>query len=109
MVIHIGRREVEESNTTGGWRMYLVRNELSKEAYLLEVPRSMEYLRSRASLILVNNQSGDLLLWHGSKVASLTKQRCTDIALGFKSNIPAEMGVKQGVTVKLTAFEEGQE
>ena len=84
MVIHIGRREVEESNTTGTWRMYMVRNELPAEAYLLEVECSIRSLRSRSSILLVNNQTGQLLLWHGAKVAAHTKKRCVDIALGFK-------------------------
>ncbi len=37
MVVHIGKREDPASNTPGPWRLYCLRGDYPREAYLLEV------------------------------------------------------------------------
>ena len=42
MAVHCGRREDADTNTPGNTRLYVVRNELQNEAFLLEVPPSVQ-------------------------------------------------------------------
>jgi supervillin len=79
MMIHTGKREDESTNTSGNWRLYVVRGELPDECYLMEVQCLMSSLRSRASMILINVKTGIMQVWHGSKSASHTRQQALTI------------------------------
>jgi len=73
MIIHIGKREEEETNTDGPWRFYCLRNEYEKEMCLIEVPKDASNLRSVSSCLLLNVETGKLLVWHGCKSPKHTK------------------------------------
>lgn len=52
---------------TGDWRLFCVRGEAEMEGSLVEVECCCASLRSRASLLLLGVQKGQLYLWHGCK------------------------------------------
>lgn len=51
-----------------------MRGETEVEASLVEVNCQHASLRSRASLVLLNAQKGQLYLWHGCKAHNSAKQ-----------------------------------
>lgn len=64
-----------------GWRLFCVRGEAEVEASLVEVSCQHASLRSRASLVLLNAQKGQLYMWHGCKAhanARLVAKRAVD-------------------------------
>ena len=67
MIIHIGKREEESTNTQGPWRCYCVRGDYDNEGCLIEIPAVIECLRSRSSFIFLNINTGLVYLWHGAK------------------------------------------
>jgi len=52
---------------SGDWRLFCVRGEAVIEGSLVEVECCCDSLRSRASLLLLGVQKGQLYLWHGCK------------------------------------------
>ncbi|XP_043109169.1 supervillin isoform X1 [Puntigrus tetrazona] len=66
LVIHRGSRD-DSSKNTGDWHLFCVRGETEMEGSLVEVECCCASLRSRASLILLGVQKGQLYLWHGCK------------------------------------------
>ena len=73
MIIHIGKREEESTNTQGNWRFYCLRNEYDNEMCLIEVPTEISSLRSVSSFVLLNVKTGALTVWHGCKSPEHTK------------------------------------
>lgn len=67
MVVHEGKRGQEKDS-----RLFIIRGELENEGYLMEVPCTMESLRSRSSFFLINLDKNQMILWHGCKS---TKQK----------------------------------
>lgn len=53
--------------------MFMVRGEFESEATLVEVTIGCHSLRSRASFILINIDTGVIFQWHGSKCSKRTK------------------------------------
>uniref|UniRef100_A0A8C6SM77 Supervillin d n=1 Tax=Neogobius melanostomus TaxID=47308 RepID=A0A8C6SM77_9GOBI len=103
LIIHKGSRDTAR---TEGWRLFCVRGEAEKEASLLEVNCQHASLRSRASLVLLHAQKGQLYLWHGCKVhsgARLVAKRAVDKLMQGK---PTELGVS---SLKLEEVDEGSE
>ncbi len=84
MVVHIGKREEEDTNSQGPWRMFIVRNERLSETYLLEVPCNNSSLRSRSSILVLNVMTGLLFIWNGAKSPFHIKTRAMDIASAIK-------------------------
>ena len=80
MIVHFGKREDADTNTTGKYRLYIVRNELPTEAYLMEVVCGCGSLRSRASFLLLNVQTGWLGVWHGAKSSEAIQARALELA-----------------------------
>ena len=73
MVVHIGKREEEDTNTQGPWRFYSVRHEKANEMCLIEINAQISSLRSRSSFILFNVQNGKVFIWHGAKSPQNTR------------------------------------
>eukprot|EP00057_Strongylocentrotus_purpuratus_P006939 XP_011661413.1 PREDICTED: supervillin isoform X1 [Strongylocentrotus purpuratus] len=114
MVVHVGKREDEETNTKGPFRLYCVRGEHTKETSLMEVPAKMRSLRSRTSFVLLNlsgvhNKKSSIHLWHGAKVSKATKECGQHAAAALKENLPLEAGVSTECSVTLEEMEEGKE
>ena len=74
MMVHIGKREDEDTNTVGPWRLYCVRGDEAGEVGLLEIPVSITNLRSRSSLLLLNTRTGMTYVWHGVKSPKHARQ-----------------------------------
>lgn len=74
MIIHMGKREEEESCTLGPWLLYIVCGEMELEACLLEVDVQLHSLRSRGSFVLINRETGDIFIWHGCKSKPYTRK-----------------------------------
>ncbi|CAH1789919.1 unnamed protein product, partial [Owenia fusiformis] len=109
MIIHIGKREEEETNTQGPWRLYLVRNELANESYLVEVKCFTTSLRSRASFLLLNVKTGLLYVWHGCKSPESARVNALGIANKLKKRCPEEVGLHEDASIIITEMEEGEE
>ena len=82
-MVHSGRRNNTLLCTDN--KLYIVRNELPGEAYLLQVPLSVHSLRSRTSFILVDVSDKALIVWHGAKSPSHTVQRAKEMAAVIKT------------------------
>uniref|UniRef100_A0A8C7XLE9 Supervillin d n=1 Tax=Oryzias sinensis TaxID=183150 RepID=A0A8C7XLE9_9TELE len=112
LIIHKGGRE-DSANNTGandeGWRLFCVRGEAEVEASLVEVSCQHASLRSRASLVLLNAQKGQLYMWHGCKAhanARLVAKRAVD---KLTQRCPVELGLNSSRRVKVVEVEEGSE
>ncbi|XP_038072635.1 supervillin-like [Patiria miniata] len=113
MVIHIGKREEEETNTPGPNRLYCVRSEHTEEGLLVETECKTTQLRSRASFVLLNLKESlnraTVCVWHGAKSSKATRAVAVHAANMLKENKPQEMGMKEDWTVSIEEMEEGQE
>ncbi|XP_039547051.1 supervillin isoform X2 [Pimephales promelas] len=108
LIIHRGSRE-DSFNNTGDWRLFCVRGEAVIEGSLVEVECCCDSLRSRASLLLLGVQKGQLYLWHGCKshpgareVGKRTVERLTQTC-------PCELGLNSNSSLKVIEIEEGTE
>ena len=84
MIIHIGKREEESTNTQGNWRFYCLRNEYENEMCLIEVPTEISSLRSVSSFLLLNVKTGALTVWHGCKSPEHTRKLSVKAAENLK-------------------------
>ncbi|GAB1597773.1 uncharacterized protein LOC115211517 isoform X3 [Argonauta hians] len=110
MIVHIGKREEEETNTQGPWRFYCLRNEKSNEICLIEIDSAnISALRSRSSFILLNVQTGKVFIWHGSKSPSNTRELAQLAVANIDKTRPLEVGLPSNVSMNVTQFEEGSE
>ncbi|XP_053386334.1 uncharacterized protein LOC123538762 isoform X4 [Mercenaria mercenaria] len=108
-IIHIGKREEEETNTQGPWRFYCLRNEYDNEMCLIEVPKDISNLRSVSSCLLLNVVTGKLTVWHGCKSPEHTRKLAKKAADNLKERCPLEVGLHQGVSIDICEVEEGEE
>lgn len=93
MTIQNGKRGECETDQER-WRLYIVRGEKEDEAHLLQVRRCVQSLRSRGCLVLVNQSSGTVYLWHGAKSLKHTRQVATYAASALKEHRPPELNVR---------------
>lgn len=92
MAVHSGKRGEADDQT--GWRLYFVRGEKDEEAHLLQVRRCVQALRSRGSLLLINQSTGTIFLWHGAKSLKHTRQVASSAAAALKLNRPPELNLR---------------
>ncbi|KAH3747622.1 hypothetical protein DPMN_182050 [Dreissena polymorpha] len=109
MIIHIGKREEEETNTQGPWRFYCLRNEYENEICLIEVPKDISNLRSVSSSLFLNVVTGHLTVWHGCKSLEHTRKLAVIVANNLQKRCPLEVGLHKGVKISVSEVEEGQE
>ncbi|KAK3605398.1 hypothetical protein CHS0354_036306 [Potamilus streckersoni] len=109
MIIHIGKREDETTNTAGAWRFYSVRNELENEICLLEVTTDMSSLRSRSSFLILNVNTGLLYVWHGCKSPQHTRKLAMAASDKLKEKCPLEVSLHKKAAIVVTEMEEGEE
>ena len=93
MAVHSGKRGESNGNETG-WRLYFVRGEKEEEAHLLQVERCVQALRSRGCLLLINQSTGTIFLWHGAKSHKHTRQVAASAAAALKQHRPPELNVR---------------
>lgn len=91
------------------WKLFICRGEINTEAALLEVSCNIKQLRSRASFVLVNVDTGVLYVWHGCKVTKAASEACSSIVDNLKTNCPPELGLKTDTIVEVTNVKEGSE
>ncbi|XP_041673238.1 supervillin isoform X3 [Cheilinus undulatus] len=108
LVIHKGKRE-ESSTNAAEWRLFCVRGELPEEGSLLEVDCSCAGLRSRGSVVLLNNQQGELFLWNGCKAHASTKEVGKRAVERLTHMCPPELGLNENRPMKVWVVEEGSE
>ncbi|XP_022111783.1 uncharacterized protein LOC110991023 isoform X2 [Acanthaster planci] len=113
MVVHIGKREDEETNTTGPNRLYCVRSEHTEEGLLAETQCKASQLRSRTSYVLLNLKDSinkaAICVWHGAKSPKATRAVAVHAANMLKTNKPLEMGLTSDWEVSIEEMEEGHE
>ncbi|XP_073774419.1 supervillin isoform X2 [Danio rerio] len=108
LVIHKGCREGSSTNT-GDWRLFCVRGETKMEGSLVEVECCSASLRSRASLLLLGVQNGQLYLWHGCKSHPGTREVGKRTVERLTQTCPREMGLNSNSSLKVNEMEEGTE
>ncbi|XP_065211989.1 uncharacterized protein LOC135839744 isoform X2 [Planococcus citri] len=91
------------------WKLFVCRGEIDSEACLLEVSCNIKQLRSRASFVLLNADTGVVYVWNGSKVTEAASQACLNIANNLKTKCPPELGVKNNTIVDILQVKEGKE
>lgn len=92
MAVHSGKRGETDDQTV--WRLYFVRGEKEEEAHLLQVYRCVQSLRSRGSLLLINQSTGTIFLWHGAKSLKHTRQVAAYAAAALKQHRPPELNLR---------------
>lgn len=108
LIIHKGSRE-DNVNNKEGWRLFCVRGEAEVEALLVEVDCQRASLRSRASLVLLNAQTGCLYLWHGCKAHVSARQVAKRAVDKLTQRCPSELGLSITSNVKVEEIDEGAE
>lgn len=93
MAIQSGKRGEREADQSV-WRLYFVRGEKEEEAHLLQVRRCVQALRSRGCLLLVNQSTGTVFVWHGAKSLKHTRQVANSAASALKQHRPPELNVR---------------
>ena len=110
MIIHIGKREEEETNTEGPWKMYCLRNEFENEMCLIEVNLDIGNLRSVSSCLLLNVNTGQIIVWHGCKSPEHTQKLARKAAENLKERCPLEVGLSNGASIAdIAEVQEGKE
>ncbi|XP_071823149.1 uncharacterized protein [Apostichopus japonicus] len=114
MMVHIGKREEEETNSQGSYRLYYIKGEIEMEACLVEVPCKMKMLRSRTSFVLLNLEDVDkdkasIHIWHGVKSSEVTRKTTKFAAEKLKEFVPMEAGLKLECQATIEEMEEGKE
>ncbi|XP_045461852.1 supervillin-like isoform X2 [Harmonia axyridis] len=105
MVIYKGKMACSQSRKSS--RLFITRGEIEKEAHLIEVPCNAHHLRSRTSLVLVNSQSNNIVIWHGCKSSQRTKTVAKKTAENLIKEKPKELNL--GYAADLKEIEEGEE
>lgn len=108
LIIHRGSRE-DSSKNTGDWRLFCVRGEVEVEGCLVEVECCCASLRSRASLVLLGVQEGQLYLWHGCKSHPGARQVGKRTVERLTQTCPCELGMNSNSSLKVHEIEEGNE
>ncbi|XP_052813191.1 uncharacterized protein LOC128240559 isoform X3 [Mya arenaria] len=109
MMIHIGKREEEDTNTQGPWRMYCIRNEYENEMCLIEIPKEINNLRSVSSCLFLNVVTGALTVWHGCKSPEHVRILAGKAAKNLQERCPMEVGLHEGVKISISEVDEGRE
>ncbi|XP_033114401.1 supervillin-like isoform X2 [Anneissia japonica] len=114
LIVHMGKREEEDTNTQGSYRLYMARAEEENEGYLLELPCIAHSLRSRSSFVLLNlekveKKEVEIYVWHGIKSSEASQKVARRCANKMKENMPLEAGLNQECTATIHEMEEGKE
>jgi supervillin len=107
MVVHDGKRE--ESDGRGKARLFLTRAEVEDEVCLIEVPCEMKQLRSRSSFVLVDCESEQVTVWHGSKSSRQKKKVAKLAAKKIIDKRATEFCWSEEGDVELVEVDEGEE
>lgn len=76
MFVHRGSREEADARN---WRLFMIAGNLKSEIMVSEVVCSVESLRSRASMLLLNRTTGQVFVWHGSKSQNHLRNIARDV------------------------------
>ncbi|GIY88486.1 hypothetical protein CDAR_585491 [Caerostris darwini] len=109
MIVYNCRRDESSSHETGPYKLFMLRGDMKTEAVLQEVKLSKGSLRSRSSFLLVNTESGKMVIWHGSKSAAHTREFILHSAQLVIENRPNEMKFHEEAELSVTEIEEGSE
>ncbi|KAK0182715.1 hypothetical protein PV327_000824 [Microctonus hyperodae] len=91
MVIHSGKRS-EEMNVKKP-RAYICRGGQQSETSLIEVARSPKQLRSRGSMVFLDDKSKKFVVWHGRHSLTHVQNNAFHAANKMKDNCPLEAGL----------------
>ncbi|XP_015515749.2 supervillin isoform X2 [Neodiprion lecontei] len=107
MIVHSGNRMDKEREERH--RLYICRGTLESEVSLIEVPCSMESLRSRCSFVLIDRDTGKLYVWHGGASLPHIRENALQAANKLKVNCPEEAGLTPCSSVDIIEVIEGKE
>lgn len=104
-VIHQGKRGGEKCR----FRLYMSRGNVANESHLIQVSCSMRQLRSRASMLLVDTEKGQIFVWHGAKSLKHTKAIALEAANYMAVKKHPDVFHLDVVDVKVAEINEGDE
>lgn len=108
MYQHKGKRE-ECLHRRNQWRLYIVTGNDECETILKEVNCDSNQLRSRASILVINGQSGLIYIWHGCKSLPHTRDTATNAAQSIKNSKLDDIFLESIETVEIEEVNEGDE
>lgn len=108
MFVHRGNKD-DVQKSRENWRLFAILGNLDCETVLIEVQCDMKQLRSRSSFLLVNGQSGHVIVWHGCKSLKHTQDVAISAAKGVKSKKYVELFKDSVDCVELENVTEGEE
>lgn len=108
MVVHTGSK-MDSYDSSSHWRLFMCKGDFENETHLTEVPCSMRQLRSRASLLLINNKKGLITVWHGAKSLKHTRHIAFNAAKKIQVNKCPEFNFDDNVDITITEVEEGED
>ncbi|GBM97338.1 Supervillin [Araneus ventricosus] len=109
MIVYNCRRDDDTSDESNPYRLFMLRGNMKTEAVLQEVKLSKGSLRSRSSFLLVNKETGKMVVWHGCKSAAHTREFILHSAQLVVDNRPLEMKFDEDAELSLSEIEEGSE
>lgn len=107
MVISNGKRD--EVKNEDKPRLFIVRGEVESEIYLMEVPLSMNSLRSRSSFILINIETEQIVVWHGVKSSKQKKKVVKETVEKLIKTQPEELYLEDLEDIEVVEMDEGSE
>ncbi|XP_037030396.1 supervillin isoform X2 [Bradysia coprophila] len=108
MFVHRGNRDGVEKRRDQ-WRLFVILGNSDCETVLIEVNCEMKQLRSRASFLLVNGRSGQVIVWHGCRSLKHTQEVAIAAADAVKSKRYEELFSDSVDSVELEYVTEGEE
>ncbi|KAI9588659.1 hypothetical protein GQX74_004504 [Glossina fuscipes] len=100
MWLHKGRKE-DCLRKQKEWRLYLVHGNVPEEALCKEVRCQAQQLRSRASMLLINGEKGEIYIWHGCQSAKHTREVAEKTAEKLRLSKPYDLFSASTITVDI--------
>ncbi|KAL9910395.1 supervillin isoform 7-T7 [Glossina fuscipes fuscipes] len=100
MWLHKGRKE-DCLRKQKEWRLYLVHGNVLEEALCKEVRCQAQQLRSRASMLLINGEKGEIYIWHGCQSAKHTREVAEKTAEKLRLSKPNDLFSASTITVDI--------
>lgn len=107
MVIHSGKKS--EKRNDNKMRTFICRGAETLESSLIEVPCSPRQLRSRGSMIFIDNKAEKIRVWHGRLTLPHVRNNAVHAAHKLLENCPAEAGLSANNDVTVEEMYEGEE
>ncbi|XP_044598078.1 supervillin-like isoform X3 [Cotesia glomerata] len=107
MVVHSGKKS--DKQNVKKLRIFVSRGAEENETCLIEVPCSPRQLKSRGSLVFVDNKLRKISVWHGRHSLTHIRENAVHAAQKLVENCPIEAGFSNYSDIKVEEIFEGEE